>query len=195
MRAPGSVGTLRRDGSGRIVPGKPKNGAAPPPAGFYDPAIVGLAQKRAERAAAAHRRQAALSRLIERERARKNSGAAVDGDGLTPSEAALLVELRRRDREVNEHEMRHYISGRPYTRFPEFWYVTGPLDGRHAVDGITEMDARPVAHDVAATIRKLYILRRAALAPQSPSQTDLDVVHAIEILIARLRLEANGGGG
>ena len=37
--------------------------------------------------------------------------------------------------------------------------------------------------------------RRAALAPRTPSQTDLDVVHAIEILIARLRLEANGGGG
>lgn len=216
--APGRIGRVRRDEQGRIVPDGPPLPAderavgtgypssppaiggvpldrgtrptAPPPLGFYDPNTLATAQDRRRHAIEAKRRQLVIDRILHQEAEAKRAGAAVDSRGLTPRENAMLRELERIDREVRDHEMAHYFTGRPYAAFPEYWFVTGPLGRQFAVSGMTRMDTSPIGGDEAATIRKLEHLKRAALAPREPSDEDRRVVTAIERLIARLRQRA-----
>lgn len=95
---------------------------------------------------------------------------------LTDAERREVQELKRRDAEVRQHEMAHVAAAAGYARGgANFEYQTGPDGVRYAVGGEVAIDASPVPDDPEATVRKMQIVARAALAPADPSPQDYRV--------------------
>lgn len=114
---------------------------------------------------------------------------AVGPDGLTAAEREVVSQLRERDAEVRRHEQAHAAVGGPYAGAPTYTYETGPDGNRYAVSGEVSIDSSPVRGDPEATIRKLQVVRRAALAPASPSPQDQRVAAQAQQDITRARAE------
>jgi hypothetical protein len=96
-------------------------------------------------------------------------------DGLTDAERDQVKELRARDAEVRRHEEAHARVGGQYAGQPSYSYQTGPDGKRYAIGGEVSIDIAPVAGDPEATIQKMEIVKRAALAPAEPSGQDRKV--------------------
>lgn len=195
-----TIGKIKRDENGRIVPDTRPNenaremSSAPPSSsgrGLYPGQILmpGLEPDRSEFAEKARQRQNEVAKILGEEKQAKTRGGITDAQGLTPREQMLLVELTREDREVRAHELAHYYTGRPYTVDPEYWFVTGPLGGRFAVAGHVRFDLSPAAGDPKTTLQKYEVLRRAARAPSTPSPYDLKVAAELDRAIERIRAD------
>ncbi len=120
-------------------------------------------------------------------------GALKGGPGsmeLTPDEKARVEDLKAADAAVRTHEMAHIMAGGQYIiRRANFVYVLGP-DGRlYAVGGEVQIDTSEVPDDPEATIQKAQAVRRAALAPGSPSPQDLRVAAAATRMEFEARME------
>ncbi len=102
-------------------------------------------------------------------------------------ESVKLRALQTRDQEVRAHEQAHLSAAGQYAKGgASFTYQRGP-DGRsYAVGGEVQIDAAPVANDPQATLLKAETIRRAALAPASPSGQD----RAVAAQATGLALEA-----
>ena len=92
--------------------------------------------------------------------------------GLTEEEQRVVAELKRIDAEVRRHEQAHMNAGGQYTGQATYTYETGPDGGRYAVAGEVPIDTAPVPDDPEATIDKMEVVIRAALAPAEPSAQD-----------------------
>ncbi|MEP3247219.1 MAG: putative metalloprotease CJM1_0395 family protein [Sneathiella sp.] len=92
--------------------------------------------------------------------------------GLTPEEEVQVDQLKERDREVRTHEQAHATVGGEYASAPTYDYETGPDNQQYAVAGEVKIDTAPVAGDPAATIAKMDVVIKAALAPAEPSSAD-----------------------
>ena len=95
-----------------------------------------------------------------------------DATGLTEEEQEVVRDLKARDAEVRRHEQAHAAVGGQYAGQPTYTYQTGPDGQRYAIGGQVSIDSAPIEGDPEATIRKLEIVRRAALAPAEPSPQD-----------------------
>lgn len=105
---------------------------------------------------------------------------------LTPEQEARVRELQRLDAKVRAHEQAHAAVGGQYAGAPSYETTRGP-DGRvYATGGHVSIDLSPVPGDPAATMQKMEVVKRAALAPAEPSAQDRSVAQKAE----RLRLEA-----
>ncbi len=110
-------------------------------------------------------------------------------DGLTEAERKQVQKLQQRDREVRAHEAAHKAVGGSLASAPSFETVTGP-DGRsYAVSGEVRIDTSTVPNNPEATIRKMEIVRRAALAPSEPSAKDRQVAADASAKIQQARAE------
>ncbi len=94
---------------------------------------------------------------------------------LTEEEEQQVRELKKRDAEVKAHEQAHAAVGGSYASAPSYEYTTGPDNKQYAVGGEVKIDSSPVANNPEATIRKMDIVIRAALAPAEPSSQDKQV--------------------
>jgi len=120
---------------------------------------------------------------------------------LSQEDQQRVAELVSTDRKVRAHEQAHASVGGRYASAPSYDFERGPDGLDYAVSGEVSIDASPVANDPEATLVKMDIVQRAALAPADPSAQDRQVAaraagHAAEarVELARLRLEeANGG--
>jgi hypothetical protein len=123
-------------------------------------------------------------------------------DQLSEEDRRTVEKLKARDREVRTHEQTHAAVGGQYAGAPSYTYQTGPDGRRYAVGGEVSIDASP-EKDPAATIEKMEIVKRAALAPAEPSAQDVKVAQTAERQraeaqrqLARQRAEeAEGGPG
>ncbi|CAN0492040.1 unnamed protein product, partial [Scytosiphon promiscuus] len=106
------------------------------------------------------------------------------GDELTEEEEKQVQDLKKRDAEVKVHEQAHAAVGGSYASAPSYEYTTGPDNKQYAVGGEVKIDASPVPNNPEATIRKMDIVIRAALAPAEPSSQDKQV--ALQAQKARL---------
>lgn len=117
-----------------------------------------------------------------------------DGQGsedpgeLTPEEQDQVEKLKDRDAEVRRHEEAHARVGGPYAGSPTYNFQTGPDGKKYAIGGSVSIDASPVDGDPKATIAKMEIVKRAALAPAEPSSQDRKV--AAEADQAKLQAQA-----
>ena len=109
--------------------------------------------------------------------------------GLTQEAEQAIAALKARDREVRQHEQAHKAVGGPYAGAISYEYVTGPDRQRYAVGGEVQIDASPVAGDPEATIRKMEIVRAAALAPVEPSPQDRAVAALAQSLMLAAQAE------
>jgi hypothetical protein len=94
---------------------------------------------------------------------------------LTEQERKQVESLKRRDREVRQHEQAHKAAAGAHGGAPVYEYQRGPDGKRYAVSGHVEIDTSEVEGDPEATIRKMEAISRAARAPAEPSSQDRQV--------------------
>ncbi|WP_080748494.1 putative metalloprotease CJM1_0395 family protein [Teredinibacter turnerae] len=87
------------------------------------------------------------------------------------AEQEEIRELSARDREVRAHEQAHVAVGGQFAGAASFDYQRGPDGVRYAVSGEVPIDVgrEPTPE---ATIEKMQVVKRAALAPAEPSAQD-----------------------
>ena len=104
-----------------------------------------------------------------------------DGEGAASARATRqqeqqdlqeIAELAARDREVRDHEQAHAAVGAAYAGSPSYSFKRGPDGQSYATGGEVGIDVSAVAGDPAATLRKMAVVQRAALAPADPSAQD-----------------------
>jgi hypothetical protein len=100
-----------------------------------------------------------------------------------------ITELTSRDQAVRAHEQAHAAVGASYAGAPSYTYRRGPDGKRYAVGGEVGIDVAVVPNNPAATLRKMAVVLRAALAPAEPSAEDLRVAAQAQAQMVQARLE------
>ncbi len=111
---------------------------------------------------------------------------------LTDEEQKQVTDLKRRDTEVRAHEQAHASVGGQYAGAPSYEFQTGPDGKKYAVGGEVSIDVSE-AKDAQATIQKMQIVRRAAMAPAEPSSQDFKVAAEATQKEQAARAELNKG--
>lgn len=105
------------------------------------------------------------------------------------AEQLEVAALARTDQEVRAHEQAHAAVGGVYAGAPSYTYTRGPDGKRYAVAGEVSIDTGSVPGDPQATMRKMQVVIRAALAPAEPSGADRQVAAQAQITLAQARVE------
>lgn len=100
-----------------------------------------------------------------------------------------VQELKNRDAEVRTHEQAHAAVGGQYAGSPSYEYERGPDGKSYAVGGEVPIDVSVVPGDPQATIQKMQVVRRAALAPAEPSSADRSIAAEASVKAAEARAE------
>ena len=87
-------------------------------------------------------------------------------------QAGEIRKLASRDREVRAHEQAHAAVGGAYASHPHYQYEKGPNGVSYAVSGHVNIDVSAVPGDPEATLKKMQVVQRAAMAPANPSAAD-----------------------
>ncbi len=178
--------------SSREIPSVPETGngiaaaSAPPPGEAPDDSLTGSLETLNHNP---------LSEDHPEDKAGQASGTKGAGLGaretLDPRTLAVLNELKRVDRDVRAHEAAHVaVGGKFVTGGPNYQYQTGPDGKQYAVGGEVQIDTSAVPDDPMATIEKMKVVRRAALAPGDPSAQDRSVAATATKIEAQARLDA-----
>ena len=126
----------------------------------------------------------------DRQGARGGGSNGIDSLKLSPEAEQQVQKLRERDQEVRTHEQAHIAAGGQYVSGgASFSYQTGPDGRQYAVGGSVQIDTSPVLGDPEATEEKARTVRRAALAPASPSATDQHVAAKAAAMESKARSE------
>lgn len=115
--------------------------------------------------------------------------AAQPGEQLSDAEQKQVAELKKRDREVRQHEQAHQAAGGQYASAPSYDFQQGPDGKQYAVGGEVQIDASPIPGDPEATIEKMRVVKAAALAPAEPSGQDRKVAAAADAAAQQARAE------
>ncbi len=99
---------------------------------------------------------------------------------LSEEEQKIVDELEATDREVRSHEQAHKTVGGAYAGAISYETTTGPDGREYAIAGEVQIDASPIPGNPEATVRKLDVVIRAALAPAEPSSQDFAVARAAQ---------------
>lgn len=114
----------------------------------------------------------ALQNLQQAVQEQSEAGSSPFDNELTEEEERIVEDLKQTDREVRAHEQAHKTIAGPYAGAISYETVTGPDGRQYAVAGSVDIDISPVPNNPEATIRKMDIVIRAALAPAEPSPQD-----------------------
>jgi hypothetical protein len=87
----------------------------------------------------------------------------------------LVRSLSQRESEVHAHENAHSAVGGQYAGSANFIYQRGPDGINYAVGGEVPIDVGVISGNPAATLEKMLLVQRAALAPAEPSSQDRKV--------------------
>jgi hypothetical protein len=114
-----------------------------------------------------------------------------DDTEYTREEQERIVKLQARDREVKAHEQAHIAAGGQYVRGgASFDYETGPDGEKYAVGGEVSIDVSKESGDPGATIAKMQVVIRAALAPANPSSQDRSVAAQATRIESEARMQS-----
>ncbi len=108
---------------------------------------------------------------------------------LTEAEKKQLEKLKKRDQQVRAHEQAHIAAGGSYVRGAHFEYQKGPDGNLYAVGGEVSIDISPIPNNPEGTIKKMQIVRQAALAPADPSPQDYRVASYAQMEITKAQIE------
>ncbi len=121
-----------------------------------------------------------------------NSKSSTNPQGLSEEKQKQIAKLKRRDRVVRAHEQAHIAAGGPYVRGgAHYVYQRGPDGKLYAIGGEVSIDVSPVPDDPKATIRKMQVVKRAALAPAQPSAQDYHIAAQATMEIQKAQAELN----
>ena len=120
---------------------------------------------------------------------KQEKAAKGENTPLSDEERAQAESLKKRDREVRAHERAHASAGGQYAGSPSYSYETGPDGRQYAVEGEVPIDSGAIPGDPNATIDKMTIVIKAALAPAEPSGQDRKVAAQAQAELAKARAE------
>ena len=119
----------------------------------------------------------------------KKSEQETTSTELTSSEKALVARLQARDTAVKAHERAHISAGTGVILSgATFVYQKAPDERLYAIGGEVAIDTAP-ENEPEATVKKMQLVRTAALAPSDPSPTDYQVAATASMLQMQARLE------
>src|SRR5690554_5663123 len=156
---------LQRDNELRVaIPPVPKSDAFAREEGVgRDVATLAGMPSFAQQLAGARNESEWLRRRATNERETEEGSSKAAAPELSEEEKKVEA-LKQRDAEVRRHEQTHASIGGQYASSPQYEMEQGP-DGRsYAVGGSVDIDVSPVSNDPEATISKMQIVQRAALA-------------------------------
>lgn len=111
------------------------------------------------------------------------------GKELSKEEEKEVQELRKRDREVRQHEQAHVAAASGYALGgPKYEFQNGPDGKRYAVGGHVNLDTSE-EKTPEATLRKASVLQKAATAASEPSSQDRAVASQASQMAAQARKE------
>ena len=110
----------------------------------------------------------------EQEKKVSNEQKKPNGEEFTEEELKQIEDMKARDQEVRVHEQAHKSAGGQYAASPTYTYETGPDGKRYVTDGEVSIDVGEES-DPQATIDKMQVVKRAAMAPAEPSSADRQV--------------------
>lgn len=114
---------------------------------------------------------------------------AENGKELSEDEQNEVKDLRKRDREVRQHEQAHMAAAGGYALGgPKYEFQNGPDGKRYAVGGHVNLDTSE-EHSPEATLRKAMVLQKAATAAAEPSGQDRAVAAQAVQMAAQARKE------
>lgn len=123
----------------------------------------------------ARQENGATAQNSEVSRADASSAKPNGAEGLEQTELRQLATLKQRDTEVRSHEQAHLAAAGQYARgSASFTYQKGPDGNSYAIGGEVGIDVSE-AGTPKETIEKMQTIKRAALAPASPSSTDRQI--------------------
>lgn len=99
-----------------------------------------------------------------------------------------LQELRTIEQKVKAHEMAHKAVGGPYAGQVSYSYTMGPDGKLYITGGEVSIDTSEEKNPE-DTIRKMQIVRAAALAPADPSPQDYRVAALATVKEMKARME------
>ena len=105
------------------------------------------------------------------------------------ADLAVIRQLKARDAEVKAHEAAHAAVGGQLAGSPSYSFQRGPDGVRYAVGGEVPIDVSKVPGDPQATLEKMQLVQRAALAPAEPSTQDRRVAALAAQQAAEARAE------
>ena len=108
---------------------------------------------------------------------------------LTVIEQIKVDNLKKIDANVKRHERSHMNVGGQYAGAAKYTYTEGPDGERYAVEGSVDIDISEVQNNPRATIEKMQVVKRAALAPSDPSNEDRQVANKASATEAKARRE------
>ena len=119
----------------------------------------------------------------------KKSDETTNSTELTSSEKALISRLQAQDTAVKAHENAHISAGGSVILSgANYVYQKAPDERLYAVGGEVAIDTAP-ENEPEATVKKMQLVRAAALAPSDPSPTDYQVAATASMLQMQARLE------
>ena len=129
-----------------------------------------------------------LAKKLSPDKNTDNSGIKTV-ENLDEQELQELQQLKIRDSEVRAHEQAHLASAGQYARGgASFTFQKGPNGVSYAVGGEVGIDVgREKTPE--ATISKMQIIKRAALAPASPSAADRSIAAKARLMESQARQE------
>lgn len=131
-----------------------------------------------------------LSRFSSVSEASDTEKSRNDGEGrLNEQQLRELQTLKRRDIEVRAHEQAHLAAAGQYARGgASFSFERGPDGALYAVGGQVGIDLSK-ERTPEDTARKMQTVRRAALAPLSPSAADRSIAARAAVMESQARQE------
>ncbi len=122
------------------------------------------------------------------ETSQKNDVEKAEQERQEVVERNVIRDLSSRDREVRAHEQAHASVGGQYAGAPTYQFQRGPDGVNYAVGGEVSIDVS-AASTPEETIRKMQIVRAAALAPAEPSPQDRSVAAQASATLAQAQGE------
>ena len=120
----------------------------------------------------------------------KNAGTNQTHDNKNAAEQHEIQALKKQDQTVRNHEQAHINAAAGVAVSPpQFTYTIGPDGKSYKVSGEVSIDVSPVPNDPQATLRKAETIRRAALAPATPSSQDYQVAAKANQMASKAMLE------
>ena len=100
----------------------------------------------------------------------------------------IIQKLKMIERKVINHEMAHKMVGGKYAGTPRYTYTKGP-DGKYYITGGEVPIDTSEERTPEETIKKMQIVRAAALAPADPSPQDIRIAQIASMKEIKARLE------
>ena len=140
----------------------------------FDPIAAGITRP-GQRTAENRENTALPGQQSGSEKDTAQASQAIGSTQLTEEEQKEVEKLKKRDREVRQHEQAHIrAAGNLALGGPQYSYTTGPDGRRYVTDGSVSIDTSKEA-EPKENIRKGDRIVKAALAPAEPSPQDLEV--------------------